>query len=159
MNKGTLTTKIMEILGEKVPSILGKVLSKRTKRIIFVSSFIAHIQNCQSSNKTLLSKLNTLMELSSDDNALDLPMRFHNRIWANAQIDEIFREKNLQLLSINEIVHMEFSSPQIRTMSEQIVKTTPDWLKYDSNTKMRADLIKLFKHLGDLLQPQQLATT
>lgn len=156
MNKGLMITRLMGTLEESVPNILGRVLSKRVKRMIFVSSFIAHIQNCRQSDKTLLSKLNLLMQLSADDNALDLPMRLHNRIWGNIQVEEILRDKNLELSSIDEIIHMEFVTPQIRTISEEIVKATPEWLKYDSNTKMRADLIKLFKNLGELLQPQKL---
>lgn len=154
MNKGLIRSRLFRALEASVPEILGKVLPRRAKRMIFVSSFIAHIQNCQTSDKTLLNKLNLLMQLSADDNALDLPMRLHNRIWGNIQIEEILRDKNLAVSSIDEIVHMEFVTPQIRTISEQIVKATPEWLKYDSNTKMRADLIKLFKNLGELLQPQ-----
>lgn len=152
-----MLTRIMGALEESIPNVLGKVLPKRAKRMIFVSSFIAHIQNCRPSDKTLLSKLNLLMQLSADDNALDLPMRLHNRIWGNIQVEEILRDKNLALTSIDEIVHMQFITPQIRTISEEIVKATPEWLKYDSNTKMRADLIKLFKNLGELLQPQNLS--
>jgi hypothetical protein len=159
MNKGLMITRIMGTVEQSVPNILGRVLPKRVKRMIFVSSFIAHIQNCRqsNSNKTLLSKLNLLMQLSADDKALDLPMRLHNRIWGNIHVEEILRYKNLEITSIDEIVHMEFATPQIRTISEEIVKATPEWLKYDSNTKMRADLIKLFKNLGELLQPQKLS--
>ena len=156
MNKGLIITRMMGTLEDSVPNILGRVLPKRVKRMIFVSSFIAHIQNCRQSDKTLLNKLNILMQLSADDNALDLPMRFHNRIWDNIHIEEILRDKNLEITSIDKIIHMEFVTPQIRTISEEIVKATPERLKYDSNTKMRADLIKLFKNLGELLQPQKL---
>lgn len=155
MINGVFKSKIFETKQPFVPTILDKILSKRAKRIIFVSSFIAHIQNCRSSDKTLLNKLNLLMQLSADDNALDLPMRLHNKIWGNIQLDEILREKNIPLSSIDEIVNFEFITPQIRTISEQIVKATPFWLRYDSNTKMRADLIKLFQNMRKLLQDTQ----
>lgn len=152
MSKDTLATRIMGTLEKKTSDILGAILSKKAKRTIFVSSFIAHIQKLQQSDKTLLTKLNLLMELVSDDKALVLPSRLHNKIWGNLQLEELLRERNIAVTSIDEIVHLEFSTPQIRTMSEQIVKATPEWLRYDSNTKMRADLIKLFKNLGSLLQ-------
>lgn len=152
MNKGNINLNILERI---VPSLLGKMLPKRAKRMIFVSSFLAHIQNNCQSNKTLLSKLNMLMKLSSDDNALDLPMRLHNKIWGNIQIVDILREKNIDVTSIDEIVYMEIFSSQVRTVSEQIVKAAPEWLRYDSNTKMRADMVMLFKNLNKLLTPLQ----
>lgn len=149
MNKGIAVSNFAENL---IPTLLGKLLPKRAKRIIFVSSFIAHIQNCQNPDKTLLNKLNLLLELSGDYNALDLPMRLHNKIWGNIEISKILEDKNISIFSSDQVVQVEFLTSQIRTVSEQIVKATPEWLRYDSNTKMRSDLIKLFKNLGDLLQ-------
>lgn len=149
MNKGPNTSDNPQTLSGR---ILEKILPDRTKRLIFVSSFLAHIQICDSSDRNLISKLNLLLDLSADDNALVLPMQWHERIWSDVHVDKILHDKGIEISNINQILEIEFMSPKVRTLSEDIIKAMPKWLKYDSNTRMRSDLIKLFRNIGDLLQ-------
>lgn len=148
MNKGSEQRK-----PKMVGKLLGKVLPNRTKRLIFVSSFLAHIQNCNSTDKSIISKLNTLLHLSGDDKALVLPMQLHERIWGDINIEKILHDKGIEVSNIDKIIHVQFMSKKIRTLSEDIVKVMPEWLKYDSNTRMKTDLVKLFNNIGDILQP------
>src|SRR5690606_9982904 len=85
---------------QRKPKMVGKLLTKvlfklpnRTKRLIFVSSFLAHIQNCNSTDKAIISKLNTLLHLSSDDKALVWPMQLHEKIWGDIKIEKILHDK------------------------------------------------------------------
>lgn len=145
---------------QRKPKMVGKLLTKvlfklpnRTKRLIFVSSFLAHIQNCNSTDKAIISKLNTLLHLSSDDKALVWPMQLHEKIWGDIKIEKILHDKGIEISDIDKIAHVQFMSRKVRLLSEDIVKAMPEWLKYDSNTRMRGDIMKLFNNLGDILQP------
>ena len=154
MNKGTESSNNLPLKrGRRVGRyLLDKVLPDRTKRLIFFSSFLAHIQICDYSDKSLINRLNLLLNLSKDDSALVFPMHLHNQIWSKLHIDKILEEKGIDITDVNQISKIEFMSPKVRTLSEDIIKVMPDWLRYDSNTRMRSDLIKLFKNIGDLIQ-------
>lgn len=152
MNRGQIDqTHTDTILGK----VLGRILPNRTKRLIFVGSLIAHIQNCNTADKALISKLNTLLHLCGDENALMLPMQLHQKIWRNVNIDQLFEDKGFQvnddngLLAINQ---SKYTSKKIRTLSEDIIKIMPNWLKYSSNNRMRQDLITLLFNIGDITQ-------
>lgn len=152
MNKGHIDkSRDDSILGK----VLGHILPNRTKRLIFVSSFIAHIQNCETTDKNLITKLNTLLHLCGSDNALVFPMQLHDKIWKNANIEQLFQEKgfetstDLALLTVNKPKTM---SKKIRTLSEDIIKVMPAWLRYSSNSQMRQDLITLLLNIGVITQ-------
>lgn len=131
---------------------LGKILPNRTKRLIFVSSFIAHIQVCEHADRNLIAKINRLLHLSDDDFALFLPMQYHEKIWSKLNVEQLLHDKGFAISNFNQIAEIEYMSPKVRTLCEDIIKLMPEWLKYASNTQMRSDLIKLFKNIGDLVQ-------
>jgi hypothetical protein len=149
MNKGTASASGFSNITK---TILEKTLPDRMKRLIFISSFLAHIHKCRKSDDALISKLNELLELSGDKNALVLPMQLHDKIWSDVKLDQILNNKSVRLSSFDEIASYEFLSTKLRIVSEEIVEATPAWLKYSSKTKMRSDLITLFKSLGDITQ-------
>ena len=141
--KQTLTAKL-----------LGTVLPNRMKRLIFISSFIAHIRDNSDSDKELIAKLNKLLQLSNSDSALELPMMLHKKIWDNITIKEIFISKNIPMDSVSEIATIKFVKPQVRVVSEEIIRLIPNWLRYGSNTQIRSDLVTLFTNMDNLLQSQ-----
>jgi hypothetical protein len=137
-----------------ITRLIGKVLPDRMKRIIFVSSLVAHINDCKNPDKELLSKINTLLTLSGERGALVLPMKMHSQIWDKVELIEVFTSKNIPIDDIHQIAEYKFVKNQARLVSEELVKRTPRWLRYASNTQMRSDLIKVFNNMENLLQPK-----
>lgn len=131
--------------------ILGHVLPRRMKRLIFVSSFIAHIKNSTNPDKELLSKINKLLMLSSSDEALLLPVQLHQQIWHKVVLKDVLSEKNIEIDDISQIASYSFKKPQIRTLSEEIIRVIPNWLMYGSKTQIRSDLICIFQNMDTLL--------
>lgn len=137
--------------------ILGKILPNRIKRLIFISSFIAHIKNTQNPDKDLLTKINTLFSLSSDADAMMLPIKLQQRIWHTVALKEVLQDKSIVVDDVGQISSYKFVKPQIRTLSEDIIKIIPKWLKYGSNNQIRSDLITVFKNTDQLFQKQEQA--
>ena len=131
---------------------LGQVLPKRMKRLIFVSSFIAHIKNSTNPDKELLSKINKLLLLSSNDDALLLPVQLHQQIWQKVVLKDVLTDKNIEIDDISQIASYSFKKPQIRTLSEEIIRVIPNWLLYGSKTQIRSDLICIFQNMDILLK-------
>lgn len=137
-----------------IKKLVGALLPDRMKRIIFISSFVAHIQDCTKPDKDLLSKINKLLLLSQDDITLFAPMKIHSQIWNSIELKEIFISKNIQIDDIHQIAEYKFVKNQARLVAEELVKKTPRWLRYVSNTQMRSDLVKILNNMENLLQPQ-----
>lgn len=136
--------------------LIGKMLPDHMKRAIFVSTFVAHIKDCKNPDKELMNKINTLLNLTQDDITLFAPMKMHSRIWDKVELKEIFIGKNIQIDDIHQIAEYKFIKNQVRLVSEELVKKTPRWLRYSSNTQMRSDLMKIFNNMENLLQSSQM---
>lgn len=132
--------------------VLGKLLPRRMKRLIFVSSFIAHLRNTTDPDRDLLSKINKLLSLSNRDEALLLPIQLHQQIWSKVFLKEVFQEKSINFDDISQIASFKFHKPQIRTLSEEIIKVIPSWLMYGSRNQVKNDLVCIFENMGVLFQ-------
>lgn len=129
---------------------LGKLLPRRMKRLIFVSSFIAHLRNTTDPDRDLLSKINKLLSLSNRDEALLLPIHLHQHIWSKVFLKEVFQEKSINFDDISQIASFKFHKPQIRILSEEIIKVIPSWLMYGSRNQVKNDLVCIFENMGVL---------
>lgn len=146
-----MSAAVRESLTAKV---LGLLLPNRAKRLILISSFIAHIQNNDHPDKELLSKINKLLKLCNSDGALLAPMVLHAKVWDNETILESLAQKNFRVSDLSEIASFNLTNTQIRTLSEQIVALTPSWLIYGSKTRIKHDLTHVFGNLNALMRTQ-----
>lgn len=126
---------------------LNSILPNRIKRLLFISSFIAHIKKIHKPTTDLTEKINTLFNLSNDSRSISFPMRIEKHIWANIQIDELFSTRNIT--TVSEIIKHK---PQTRIISEEIVKRMPNWLRYGSNTTIKSDLVSVLNNIDKLVQ-------
>lgn len=138
--------------------VIGKLLPDRMKRVIFISSFIANINDCKNPDKVLLTKINNLLTLCSGDGGMVFPMQMHSKIWNEDLVKEVFINKDFDITSLKEIAAYSFSKGQARSLSEELVKNTPSWLKYSSNTKMKLDLVKVLVNLKQLIGSDPIAS-
>lgn len=128
--------------------ILGAILPRRMKRLIFVSSFIAHLRNTNNPDRQLLAKINKLLVLTSNDEALLFPIQLHQRIWDKVELKDVLNGKSITVDDSSQISSYRFRKPQIRILSEEIIKIIPSWLMYGSKNQIRSDLICIFENLN-----------
>jgi len=132
-------------------SVLKSTVPNHTKKIIMLSSVAARIRDTTDPDRDIAAKLNHVLALSNDDDALLLPMQLSRRIWSSPIQINCSTKAESEFKDLNDFHLMPLSSTQIRIVSDQIVKNTPDWLRYGSNREMKKDVLKV------LMSSRQLA--
>jgi hypothetical protein len=116
-------------------------LPPRIKRLIYVSSLAATINENGTLNKEQYDDLNKLMLLASTGySSMQLPALFSKYIWKNNIVKEQLEELK--------------NSNNINTYSSQIkyiVSLTPDWIRYDSEIVIARDIETLFSKRENLI--------
>lgn len=112
--------------------LLMKHLPNRTKRLILFASLSARMCNTTRFDKTTLSKLNQVMLLGSDDNALNLPVQLSKVIWKG--------DTGVQVLC----PEPQAIDPQAAI--ERVFQAIPSWLRYAQPETIRADLMTFMSH-------------
>jgi len=106
---------------------LYRFLSKKAKRLVFLSSLYGFKTNkemlCEEEKEILNNKLNLCNNIKS----LDFPMFLNKKIWGNINKDELF-----DCLSENKL-------------ARKTVANMPCWLIYDNIFKIIKDVKDLFK--------------
>lgn len=130
---------------------LNDFLPNRIKRLIFLSSFLAYIQGNRNPDEELVYKLNQLLHLSHNSKSAMVPPLLNERIWAGVvSRDKPVAGTGVVLSRLHEIQDYKILTSQARTVSDNIIKNTPNWLKYGSNKQMRSDLVKLLTNVNQL---------
>jgi hypothetical protein len=111
-------------LGKFCQTTMQKKLPRRSKRIIFVAAIAGRLENTDTLSSETLAKLNAVLKLSPDDNALKFPVYLSEIIW---------RGKPLENLA------------SLEDVGTDIVKwaheTVPFWLAYGRASDMVSDAI------------------
>ena len=81
-----------------------------------------------------------------------LPIQLHQQIWSKVFLKEVFQEKSINFDDLSQIASFKFHKPQIRTLSEEIIKVIPSWLMYGSRNQVKNDLVCIFENMGVLFQ-------
>lgn len=130
---------------------LGEFLPNKIKRMIFLSSFLAYVQGTKSPDEVLVRKLNQLLQLSRNDKSAMAPQLINQRIWAGIiSRDEPVGNTGVTLCKLTEVQDYKIFTSQARSVSDRIIKNTPEWLKYGSNKQIRDDLIELLTNINKL---------
>lgn len=124
------------------------LLPTRTKRLIFLSTIFAGVKGINDPDVKMLNQLNTLLNLSSVDEAVALPMCFGDFLWRKRLADGIrLQHRKHAVLQLSEVNNKSLTQAEMRIVSNAIINATPCFLRYDSKTKMRADLFVLLEEL------------
>jgi hypothetical protein len=105
-------------------SVLQRKLPRRSKRIIFVAAIAGRLEQTDTLSSETLAKLNAVLKLSPDDNALKFPVYLSEVIW---------RGKPLENLSTLEDIGTDI----VKWAHE----TVPFWLTYGRASDMVSDAI------------------
>lgn len=130
---------------------LEEFLPSKIKRMIFLSSFLAYVQGTKSPDEVLVRKLNQLLQLSRNDKSAMAPQLINQRIWAGIiSRDEPVGNTGVTLCNLAEVQDYKIFTSQARSVSDRIIKNTPQWLKYGSNKQIRDDLMELLTNINKL---------
>jgi hypothetical protein len=113
-----------ERLGQFTQTTLHKKLPRRSKRIIFVATIAGRLEKTDTLSSEILAKLNAVLKLSPDDNALKFPVYLNEVVW---------RGKPLENLGVLE----EVGTDIVKWAHE----TVPFWLTYGRASDMVSDAI------------------
>lgn len=118
-----------------ISALLGRILPTRTKRLILFASLSARFCGDKSKfNSTTLHKLNSVMALSSEDQALALPVHLSKVIWkTDAGNVMLYPTPQTDAAPAEDLVN-------------SILNEIPSWLRYSNRKGMREDLVQLMKN-------------
>lgn len=123
-------------------SFLETSLPGRTKRLILFTSIVAKAKGTRDLDLVTLRKLNNLMDLAGEENAMKWPASLSKAIWdGKTSVDAI------ALLSNGDSI----PESTIGDLVLQIKECVPRWLRYGRDGDLDADLQKLFQHKTEVL--------
>lgn len=130
---------------------LGNILPRKTKRLIFISTFIACANEVTNPSKLLLTRINELLHVSNIDEAIALPMLFGCKMWKHKFPDGLhFDHLQNPKIKLSEFKNKDLNSAELRITANTILSELPKWLMYDSKRVMRADVVALISALPQL---------
>lgn len=116
-----------------ITSIIN-ILPDKTKRWIFLTSFLALIQDKNDvdykTDLELIKHLNEIFHISAQPRACLFSMKIKNFIWKD--IPRKIKINNEEV-SINELAKRNLSEKEIEIVSMFMKNIIPSWLKYDND--------------------------
>ena len=142
---------IASFVSRKWVEFLDGFLPRRVKRMIFLSSLLAYIQGNHKPDEELVNKLNQLLHLSNSAKSAMVPPLLNERIWADVvSRTEPVGNTGIVLAKLSEMPRATIVTSQARILSDNIIRKSPQWLRYGTTNQMRADLVKLLVNVNNL---------
>lgn len=130
---------------------LNENLPRKLKRLIFLSSLLAMIEDIKNPSDDIIKKLDELFKLAnSNEMAIGFPMYIHSFIWQKALLNSLGTKENFRE-RLDTLVTEKLNSRDFRELCNFFYKSTPEWLKYGSKNLIENDLRILFKNMPTLL--------
>lgn len=119
--------------------LLGSCMTNATKRYMLLASLQVHLVREGILHEETMSKLNRLLDLVKYEDALELPVFLHQRIWGGVDVNQI-----LQNSDVVDLINHCPSYGELRAISGAIAKQTPPWLRYGQDSEyMLQDIMRL----------------
>lgn len=132
------------IISNYIAKKVGMYLPRKIKRLVYVSSILALIDDIKAPSNEITRKLNVVLGLGSNDSSIALPMYIHSFIWSTV-IKEHREEFDKFRLSIKS--NQESGYPTTNSYKEVIsffCNNAPEWLRYGSAELLSQDLKTMF---------------
>lgn len=145
-NKKSFNLK--QVLQAIVFKFLERFLPRKTKRLVFMCTFIGCVKKINTPSKKVLSKINELLHVSDNDGAISLPMMFGCRLWESKLPGGVYLNYlSKPAIKLADLKDRNLSSAELRIVANTILASCPKWLVYDSKRVMRTDIISLISAL------------
>ncbi len=133
--------------------LLTRSLPDPIKRLIFLSSLAAYIRDLDQPDIETLKKINEIMCLSGNAEALKFPMKIHTRIWGNFDTERLSCD-GINCRSLKNFRLVGLPRSQMRIIANRLIDYMPVWLKYKSREAIRQDIYMLFLGLDSVLDKE-----
>ena len=144
-------SSLSEPLWNSVPYIrryfyksLYKKVPKRIKRLIFVASILALVDGTKEINKTLASKLNLILQVAYNVEAMYFPMAVKSIIWKSVIKNPLVTIAG-NTYNIKDLNDIRVLDPDLSNVSAFLIDRMPAWLVYGSRDLMHRDIQVLFQ--------------
>lgn len=127
-------------------TIAPYMLPKRMKKLILFSSLTAVLRQDDVLDKQTLEKLNFVMKLSTDVDAMKLPVYMRSAIWkggAPIQIPEAVFSKQPRMQDMQDVIG-------------EFISKIPRWLRYGQDDEMKSDAERYLMHGQEFLDRRRL---
>jgi len=117
------------------------LLPRHIKRLMLYSSLTAIIRHQPELDRDTLEKLNDVMHLSSDVDAMKFPVFIKRAIWKGEQPIQIHPD-------------MFVGSPtatNVDALAQQLIDKIPRWLRYDHESTLHDEVTHYLRHCRDYL--------
>jgi len=126
-------------------NFLKRHLPNRTKRLVFLASLTARLKNTEFFDIETLKKLNKIMVLASNDNAIGLPICLSHVIWHGRSACNILSIDNKE----NEAIVID--GRNIDKMTSSVFSGMPSWLSYGEQESIKNDIHKLLNNYNNIV--------
>ena len=118
--------------------VIGSRLPKQAKRLIFLASLLAMIEDINDPSDIIIQKLGQLFDLHSDGpKPIKFVMVVHESIWEKT----LFSQPETRCkVSFKSLFQSKLEHKEIKDLAEYFYRSTPNWLKYGSKNLMINDL-------------------
>lgn len=136
---------------KKLGNFLCQRISGRVKRLIFLSSVFGLIENINAPSKDTIQKLNTVLKLAHNNDAVAFPIYIHSWLWSNCEPNRRVLIDNSEVsLSelLSDISEMDFQEEQttvFNKLAKYLSNIAPEWIVYGPTQMIAKDLEVLFK--------------
>ncbi len=118
----------------------------RIKRLIFLSSIIGVIEHVETPDQEMLNKLNTVLKLAHNNEAMALPIHIHSWLWKDCDLESSFNVEGKEL-NITSIASANLNKSGFLKVAEYLISKAPEWIIYDSEQAIAKDLEIVFKNV------------
>lgn len=132
--------------GTHLGHALAKRISRRVKRLIYISSIMGLLEQVKDPDMHVVGKLNEVFKVAKFPDAFIFPMYIKSIIWKDVgnMAIEVDAEHRLQ---IAQVMQCDLSTRECTAVAEHFARRAPSWLKYASLDLMIEDVIQLVHQL------------
>ncbi len=132
--------KIKHLLQSFFSYILKRIVPVRTRRFTFMTSLALTIKQVHGAKADTLQKINELLNLVDDTDALKIPAMIQDYVWDEQQISRCLMGHSVQEIAANQTL--------LATVSKTIFTASKPWLRYCRRDDMLNDICEVIKQLG-----------
>jgi hypothetical protein len=128
---------------------LRKYVPRRFKRMIFLSSIVGAVKDIKNPDKATLDKLNHLLHLAHNNNAIAFPMYIHSWLWKQPICTQRIQLQSTEV-SIKDIGKSVLNRLDVVCLAKYFIENAPLWLIYSTDRLIAKDLEIAIR---DFIQP------
>lgn len=126
-----------------ISPFLSQKISARVKRMVFLSSVVGLLENITTPDKEMLEKLNAVLKLAHNQDAIALPIYVHSWLWKECDVNTCV-EIDGQSVPLFKLLETKMSGEGFKKVAAYLMNIAPNWMVYGSEQVIAKDLELLF---------------